>query len=213
MNKKWILELCQAIIEAGLKIQWSCNSRVDSIDGERLEAMKKAGCWLIAFGVESGSNELLELMKKGVGVDKAYSAIKLCSVVGIKSSVYLLVGLPWETEDTFKETSDLAVKLNPDFLEVFYPYPFQGTELYEIAVQEGLLEEGTFPMESYSKPAIAGLNFTVEELARLRRKLLRRFYLRPSFIYRTLMGARSPRVLGNYVRYGAQQLVDLLSRA
>jgi len=213
LNKDWVLELCEGIVREGLDIRWSCNSRVDTLDRERLEAMQRAGCWLIAFGVESGSDELLRRMKKGASVEQARQAIRLCREAGVKSSVYLLVGLPWETEESFHRTSDLAVELDPDYLEVFYVYPFQGTELYDIAVKEGLLEEGAFPVDSYSRPAMPTHDFTVEQLSHLRRKLLRRFYLRPSYIARTLWRSRSPKVFANYVRYGTRQLVDLLTGA
>jgi anaerobic magnesium-protoporphyrin IX monomethyl ester cyclase len=211
MDRKWVISLCEAISESGLDIRWSCNSRVDTICEDRLNAMKTAGCWLIAFGVESGSEDLLKKMRKGATVDQARQAMKLCRKMGVKSSIYLLVGLPWETEETFRETAEFACELNPDFLEVFYPYPFQGTELYQIAVQEGLLEDGSFPVESYSRPACPALNYSVEELAHMRRRLLRKFYLRPSFICRTLFSTRSPKVFLNYVRYGARQLTDLLT--
>jgi len=211
MDRKWVLELCDAMVRSGLDVCWSCNSRVDTLDEERLAAMKRAGCWLIAFGVESGSAELLKRMHKGATVAQSLNALALCRRMGMKSSIYLLVGLPWETEETFQQTSDLAVKLNPDFLEVFYPYPFEGTELHAILIREGLLEEGIYPEDSYSRPAYPGLNFSVEQLAHLRRKLLRRFYLRPGYILKTLMNARSPKVLFNYFRYGTRQLVDLLT--
>ena len=210
VDKKWVLELCQGIEHHGLDIEWSCNSRVDTIDMERLKAMKRAGCWLIAFGVESGSEEMLRLMRKNSDLDQARRAMKLCREAGIKTSIYMLVGLPWETEETFKQTTDFAIELDPDFLEVFYAYPFQGTELYDIAVREGLLEEGAFPVDSYSRPAIPSLNFSVEQLSFMRRKMLRKFYLRPGYICRTLLHTRSPKVFGSYVRYGFRQLADLM---
>ena len=213
MDKKWILELCGRIQEEKLDIRWSCNSRVDTIDPIRLKAMREAGCWLVAFGVESGSPELLKMMRKGANIDQARKAIRLCREEKVKSSVYFLVGLPWETEETFQQSSDLAVELDPDFLEIFYPYPFYGTELYDISVREGLLEEGTFPEPSYSRPSNPTLHFSVEQLSHLRRKMLRRFYLRPGYIYRTLRTTRSPRVFLNYVRYGIRQLFDLLTGA
>lgn len=211
-HRSWVMELCQLIIEENLQIEWSCNSRVDTIDRERLKAMKEAGCWLIAFGVETGSEDMLQHMRKNASLERARDAIRLCRQQGIKSSVYMLVGLPWETEESFKQTADFAVELSPDFLEVFYAYPFQGTELYEIALREGLLEPGQFPVDSYSRPAIPSLNFSIEQLSHMRRQMLRRFYLRPGYILRTLARTRSPKVFASYVKYGTRQLVDLLTK-
>ncbi len=211
LDKAWMLELCESVVREELDIRWSCNSRVDTIDRDGLAAMKRAGCWLIAFGAECGSDESLRMMKKDATVEQARRAVRLCREAGVKSSVYFLVGLPWESEETFRQTSDLAVEMSPDYLEVFYVYPFQGTELYDLAVREGLLEEGVFPSDSYSRPAMPSRHFSVEELSHLRRRLLRRFYLRPSYVFRTLRTTRSPKVFANYVRYGIRQLVDLLT--
>jgi radical SAM superfamily enzyme YgiQ (UPF0313 family) len=122
-----------------------------------------------------------------------------------------VIGLPWETRETFNESVSFAKELDPDFLEVFYVYPFQGTDLYATAVREGLLEDNVFPTDAYSKPAMPALTMTLDDLAGLRREMLRKFYLRPRFIVRTLWKARSPRVLFNYLKYGLIQLIDLVT--
>ncbi|MDI6784825.1 MAG: radical SAM protein, partial [bacterium] len=90
LNKSWILELCQKIQEAKLDIKWACNSRVDTIDSDRLNAMKHAGCWLIAFGIETGDKEMLAQIKKNATLDQAQHAIKLCKQHNLKTSIYIL---------------------------------------------------------------------------------------------------------------------------
>jgi radical SAM superfamily enzyme YgiQ (UPF0313 family) len=211
-NRQWVIELCQAIIERGLNIEWASNSRVDTIDAETLGWMKRAGCWIIAYGVESGNQEMLERIRKKATVEQARSAIRLTREAGIKSSVYFLMGLPWDRPETLEDNVRFARELMPDFVEIFYTYPFPGTELHRIAVQEGLLKEGEIPLEAYSRPAISGLYMTREELADWRRRALRRIYLRPAYIWRTLAGARSPREFVNYIRYGFLALRDLLRK-
>jgi len=209
-NKKWVIELCQAILERGLQIEWASNSRVDTIDAELLSWMKKAGCWLIAYGVESGNQQMLDLMKKRATVEQARQAIRLTREAGIRSSVYFLMGLPWDKPETLEDNVRFAQELMPDYVEIFYTYPFPGTELYKIALEQGLLREGEIPREAYSRPAIDGLYMTREELAQWRKKALRRIYLKPSYIWQTLRNARSPRELANYVKYGFLALKDLL---
>jgi len=209
-NRKWVMALCQAILDSGLDISWSCNSRVDTVDEEILKTMKSAGCWLIAFGVESGSPELLEKMKKGTDLEAAEKAVELCRTTSVKTSVYFVIGLPWETRRTFEESVTFAKHLNPDFLEVFYAYPFYGTEFYRIAVEEGLLQEGETPVEGYNHPSLPSIHLSMQELAGMRTEFLRSFYLRPTFITRTLLRAGSPKVLKNYARYGWRQLLDFL---
>ncbi len=207
-NRKWVLDLCKAIIESGLDISWSCNSRVDTIDEDMLRTMKSAGCWLIAFGVESGSADLLKRMKKGTDLPAAESAIHACRSIGIKTSVYFVIGLPWETRQTFEESVQFAKDLNPDFLEVFYAYPFYGTEFYRVAVEEGLLRDGEIPLQGYNHPSCPSIYLSLEQLEGMRTEFLRSFYLRPKFVIRTLLGTRSPKVLKNYVKYGCRQLRD-----
>ncbi len=208
-NKRWVIELCQAIQHEGLDIQWSCNSRVDTLNEDTLRAMKAAGCWLISFGVESGDPGMLEKMRKNVRFEAIEPTVKLCRKVGIKSSVYMLIGLPWEDRRTFEATKKMAVQLNPDFIEYFYAYPFYGSDFYQEAVKEGLLKEGELPKAAYNHPAIPTKYLSIKELEPLRREALRAFYLRPSYIFRTLAKARSPKVFVNYLRYGFRQLFDL----
>ncbi|MCX7918984.1 MAG: B12-binding domain-containing radical SAM protein [bacterium] len=209
LNKPWILELCQKIREMNLNISWACNSRVDTIDAERLQAMKDAGCWLIAFGIETGNEPMLVNIKKQTTLDQARAAIRLCKQYKIKTSVYFLIGLPWESKETFAESVQFAKELDPEFIEFFYAYPFPGTEFYEIAVAEKLLAPGEIPKSAYDSPAIPSLYLSIEELKQLRTKALRQFYFRPSYVFRTLKNAGTVKQMVNYLRYGFKQLADL----
>lgn len=209
MDKKWTLELCRQIKESGLNIHWTCNSRVDTIDEDRLHAMKEAGCWLIAFGIEAGTEEMLTHLKKGAHLEQARKALQLCKKVGVRTSIYLLIGAPWETEETFMKTVDFGLELDPDFVEFFYIYPFPGTEYHDEAVKLGLLPEDYFPEEAYDSPVIPSLHLSIEQLAHLRKKAIRRFLLRPSYIWHTLRQVRSPKEVINYIKYGIEQLIQL----
>lgn len=209
-NKKWVTRLCEAILDSGLEIDWACNSRVDTLSPEVLGWMKKAGCWIIAFGVESGDQQTLDRIDKSAKVEDSYQAIRWTREAGIKSSVYLLMGLPWETRESAKELEAYALRLDPDILEIFYAYPFPGTPLYELCVKEGLIEDGDIPKQAYDGPAMPGLYLTADEMKNMRRKVMRGFYLRPSKIYRTFRSVRSAREFAGYVRHGMIQLKDLL---
>ncbi len=210
-NRKWVIRLCQAILDAGLDIEWVCNSRVDTINEEVLGWMKKAGCWVIAYGTESGSQETLDRIQKKATVQQAYDAIRITRQAGIKSSVYLLFGLPWDSDQTLAEQSAFARKLDPDYLEIFFVYPFPGTTLYNEAVEAGLLPPGTIPKEAYGEPAMPTQHLTEEELVAWRKRALREFYFRPRYIWRTLRSAGSPRAAANYIRHGWNQMLDIVS--
>ena len=210
LDPDWVIRLCQGIERAGLNIKWSCNSRVDTLNGEVVRAMGESGCWLISFGVESGDQEILDLMKKGITKEQVRQAVNLCRIEGILTSAYFLIGTPWESEETFRETVEFAKQLEPDFVEFFYAYPFEGTEMYVVAAHHGLLERGEYPLSAYSRPATASIHLTRERLLEMRKEAMREYYLRWPVIRRTLKRARSPRTLVNYFRFGMAQLADLL---
>ena len=176
-----------------------------------LAAMRRAGCWIVAFGVESGDQQVLDRIEKRAQVADAHRAVALCHDAGIKSSVYLLMGFPWETHASVAALSAFARALDPDLLEVFFPYPFPGTALRQQMIDEGLLADGLFPVESYDTPAVPSHALDVRELGRLRKRLLRDFYVRPTKIARTLWSTRSANELGNYVRVGWEQMRELMS--
>jgi radical SAM superfamily enzyme YgiQ (UPF0313 family) len=211
-KREWVIELCREILARRLDTDWCCNSRVDTLDPEMLGWMKRAGCWLIAFGVESGDEESLKRMNKKVDAAKAREAIAMTRRAGIRSSVYMLMGLPWDTEQIILDNIRYFRELDPDFIEIFYVYPFPGTALHEMAVREGLLAAGEIPHEAYGEPAMPSLYLSKVELADWRRRALRKLLLRPRYIGRTLLRCRSPRELANYIRFGLLQLKDLIRR-
>ncbi|CAN5340383.1 radical SAM protein [soil metagenome] len=209
-NKKWVIELCNKIVEEKLDISWASNSRVDTVNPDVLAAMKRAGCWLIAFGVEKGSNAALEAINKKATIEQAREALAMTRAAGIRRSIYILVGLPDDNAEAIALDIEFAKELDPDYLEIFYPYPFPGTILYKEAVAAGLLEDGTIPREAYGLPAMPTKHLTMEQLANLRTQSLRKFYMRPRFIARTLGNVRSLRELNNYVKYGFLQVKQIL---
>lgn len=212
-NKKWVRELSEGILDLELDISWACNSRVDTINPEVLGYMKRAGCWIIAFGVEKGDDESLEKINKKATVEQARKALAWTREAGIKRSMYLLFGLPDDDEAVLESDIRFAKEVDPDFLEIFYPYPFPGTPLYQEAVEKGLIRDGEIPREAYGMPAMATTKIPIERLARLRTEGLRKFYMRPRFVARTLAGVRSPREFMNFTRYGMVQLRDIVVNA
>ncbi len=209
-NKAWVIRLCEAILDNKLDIQWASNSRVDTVNEEALKWMRRAGCWLIAFGVEKGDNASLERINKKANVDAARRAMRITREAGIRRSMYLLYGLPDDDESILRSDLAFAKELDPEFLEIFYPYPFPGTALHKEVVELGLLPAGVVPKEAYGLPCMPTKHITLERLAELRTEALREFYMRPGFIWRTLRGVGSAREFANYVRAGASQARQLV---
>ncbi|MBI3734967.1 radical SAM protein, partial [Candidatus Sumerlaeota bacterium] len=210
LNKSWLLKLCGLIKESGLKIRWGCNSRVDTIDDERAAAMRGAGCWVVAFGVETGNQEILDKLKKGAKVEQAETAVAVCKRNGLRVHTFFVIGLPWETEETLEQTYQFARKLDPDFFDFNIAYPLPGTEFYEIALAEGLFEKSP-DQTGYAQAAVRTHTLPSQYLTEWRRRKLLAMYLRPAYIARMLWKGGSPRVTANYVKAGAKRLRQLVT--
>jgi radical SAM superfamily enzyme YgiQ (UPF0313 family) len=211
MDRDWAIEISKGIIRKKLNIEWVANSRVKPLDRELLEYMKKAGCWLIALGIESGSEETLEKIKKGASKDDARDAVRMAHEVGLKTYGFFMLGFPWESEEHINETIEFSRELDCDFTEIHVPMPYKGTELYKIAKEAGLVENNAVGHDYFSHPLTGTLYLTREELIRLRAKALRTLYLRPRYIIRTLSNVRSPGELKAYAFHGLKLLKTILT--
>jgi len=108
-----------------------CNSRVDTVDYELLKLMKKSGCWLISYGIESASQDILNKSNKNYKLYQAKNAIKLTNKAGILSLGHFILGLPGETKESLQKTIKLSRKINLDFALYYVATPFPGSQLYE----------------------------------------------------------------------------------
>lgn len=156
-NNKKIIELCQIIIKNNLKIEWSCLGRVSSINEELIKIMKEAGCTQIIFGIESGSQRILDRIGKKVKIEDIINSINLCKKYNIEINYLTIVGLPGENAKSVKESIKLAKRLRmvsePAIL-IIYP----GTEVYRLAKEKGQitddywLSEGLCPLYTSEHP-------------------------------------------------------------
>ena len=179
--KKRLVAICQEIISLGLDISWTCLGRVNSIDAETLALMKRAGCWQISFGIESGSQEILTTIHKNVTLEQIGRAVALCRDSGILSKGFFIVGHPGETRQTLKQTLDFALKLPLDDISVTMLTPFPGTEIYERAAEFGEFDSDWSRMNLLNTVFIPH-GLTHEDLEQNQREMLRRFYLRPRIV-------------------------------
>ncbi len=110
VNRDQVVGLCKLMIEQGINMKWTCNSRVDYVDEEMLRLMGQAGCWLISWGIESGSEQILRHARKGAYPDKAERALMWAHAAGIKNWGYFIIGLPGETEETIRDNNRFCQK-------------------------------------------------------------------------------------------------------
>jgi radical SAM superfamily enzyme YgiQ (UPF0313 family) len=210
LHKRWLIDLCRAIADSGLDIRWGCNSRVDTIDDERAQWLKRAGCWVVAFGFEHGSQMMLDKMKKGARAEKATEAVAICRRNGLKVHGFFVIGLPWETRDTLEECFQFVKRLDTDFFDFNIAYPLPGTEFHEIAMRDGLFELPDPTRGGYATAATRTYELSSEELTAWRRKALLRMYARPRYILRTLAEAAATGNTTHYAKAAVQRLRSLL---
>jgi radical SAM superfamily enzyme YgiQ (UPF0313 family) len=131
------------MIEQNIKIKWTCNSRVDYVDAEMLQLMGRAGCWYIAWGLESGSKQVLDHAHKGIDPQKAQRALKWAKEAGINNWGYFIVGLPGETEESIHQTIVYAKSIPLDIALFHVAAPYPGTPFFFEVVRNGWFRPGT----------------------------------------------------------------------
>ena len=151
VSKKRSIEFCNSLIEKNIKINWDCNTRANLVDEELLIKMKKAGCNSVKIGVETGSERILNIMNKKVTLDQYRHAAGLLRKVGIHWTGYFMMGLPSETKSEVYKTLDFMRELQPDYASLSVYEPFPGTQLYEIGLEKGLVDDKRVLDDFYNK--------------------------------------------------------------
>ncbi|TLM85961.1 MAG: radical SAM protein, partial [Actinobacteria bacterium] len=176
-------EFCELMVERRVGVTWSCTGRVDMVDAESLRAMRRAGCWRISYGVESGSQTILDSLCKGTTLEGIRRTLEMTAEARIKSHGYFMIGVPGETEATLKETLDFLLELPlADFhMTVWSPHP--GTELTRRITAEGWADSPEhWPQLNDWTPVYVPEGLTAERLLEVQREAFRRFYRRPRVI-------------------------------
>ena len=201
-DRAWTVDLCEKIIESGLKITWSSNTRADTADEEMADLMYKSGCRLVSLGVESGSQYILDKIGKKITIDDVRDTVKIFKKAKIKVYNYFVIGLPWDDEETIEQTIRFAIELDSDFISFYTATPLLGTRFCRYAAENNLLEQGASFSDAYFYPVVSTHFLSKERVFELHKSAVRRFYLRPMFILRSLVGIRSFSELKNYFLAG-----------
>ncbi len=204
LDNEWVKALCNEILDSKLKITFSTNTRADSADFETVKLMKKAGCSLVSIGIESGCQELLDKMGKKITLKQVKDTVKMFKKNGIKIYAYYVIGLPWESEETFRQTMDFAKSLNTEFVSFYTATALVGTKFYEY-VKNNKLGELNFDMPYYY-PTVNTHYLTKERVFELHKSALREYYGRISYILMMLAKIRSLKEFLNYFKSGLRVL-------
>jgi anaerobic magnesium-protoporphyrin IX monomethyl ester cyclase len=191
LDKKRAYEIAEKILEKGLKIAWTCETRVNLVDKELLGHMKRAGCYSVSYGIESASPQIIEVLRKDITLEQVEKAVRESREVGLQVVGYFMLGSPGETPNTIRKTIDYAKKLKVDFAQFSITTPFPGTELYDIYMRD---KKENIPWEKFvyagtdnpATPVFETIELSRRALKDWIRSAYRQFYLRPSYLWQRL---------------------------
>lgn len=207
-----VYKFLQGYHKRNLKAHWSCDTRVDCLDKKLIKEMHRAGLDEIHIGCESGNQEILNKIGKGIKLEQVAKACKWCKEEGITVYVYFILGLPYETKEAIRETINFAKKLPADFAQFCMLVPLPGTRVWKLAQEGKILRNLAKRWSDYDRyrSAIVELNgVSAEEITKLYRYALRSFYLRFSYILQRLKQINNMDKLKMYLRM-ARAFFDLL---
>jgi len=177
-----LLDICGGLRRETPNVRWCCYARVDRIDADMLKEMKAAGCWQIKFGIESGSQEMLERMNKRISLEQIRAAVAEVRRAGMVATGHFMIGYPGETVESARRTMDLAVELRLDEFFMTYLTPFPGTAIWRRATELGSYDPD-WRRHSGWRPVFVPNTLTQQQLVDLRNEAYRKFYFRFSTVW------------------------------
>jgi anaerobic magnesium-protoporphyrin IX monomethyl ester cyclase len=176
------VELCHAFLDEGFRFSWSCNSHPNLLDFDTLTLMRRAGCWQIAYGIESGSQRILDVVKREVRIPRMRETLRMTRAAGIRTKGYVMIGHPTEGLDSLTETAEFLKVVELDLCQItkFTPYP--GTPAYPTIRNYGTFAEDWEQMNAMNFKFIpSGLSEDILET--YFDYLYRTFYHRPDILW------------------------------
>jgi len=207
VNRKRTLEICQMIIDEGLDLKISTPNgiRVDTVDREVLLKMKEAGFFLVAFGLESGSQDILNKIGKGTTIDQGREAVRIAKEVGFEVMPSYQIGLPFDTPVTIDETINFAISNDTSYAQFFITTPYPGTRVRDYVLANGgtiLVNDWSQYGHAQGKVFFEMPNLKKETVLKHYSKAYRKFYMRPKYIWRKAKDIRRlPQNFGMLFKY------------
>lgn len=181
LSRQRLINLCEILIREKLDFGWSCQARINRVDIDTLKLMKQSGCWQIAYGIESGSQEILDFLQKGITLKQIKDVIRWTKNTGIIPREFFMIGLPLETEDTMRQTINFAKILDLEDFHVTIFTPLPGSKIYEEINQYGTFNEDWRKMNMWSAVFIPN-GLTRDIVEKYHKRMFREFYIRPKII-------------------------------
>jgi anaerobic magnesium-protoporphyrin IX monomethyl ester cyclase len=211
IDKQRVLDTCDEIITRKLNIGWDIRARIDRVDKEMLKKLKSANCERIHYGVEAGTDRVLQILNKGIHIDQVKNVFKMTKDAGISTLAYFMIGSPTETKEDILQTIKFARELDPDFVHITITTPFPATQLYKDGLEKKIFKKDFWrefasnPTEEF-QPEYWQENLTASQLTELLKFAYKSFYTRPSYIIRELFKVRSISEFKRKVKAGLKVL-------
>ncbi len=184
-NRHRTMAICDEIIRRGIKVRWHCRSRADVLDEEMVKKMKKAGCRLIQFGIETGSQRLQKVINKNLNLEKVNQVVKMVYDNGIYTYADFMFGLPTETEEETKQTLEFAKSLKLDYVSFGMFHPIPGSVFYDEGLKEGRFTDFWLEYVKNPQSVIEDHSWTRKDRKKYHdyiAEAYKKFYLRLSYI-------------------------------
>lgn len=201
LDNKRVKKICDLMLDKNLKIKWGCETKINSVNKELLDLMKKAGCMNIKYGIESGSERIrTQVINKPLDNNKITSMMDYSKKIGLDTVAYFTFGNPTETKDEIEKTIKLAKKLNPDYVSFHLLTPLPGSRLFDIALKEKKIGSDVWlkTQQTGEIPFYYPDTISLDDLITLRKKAYNRFYFRPSRLIKEIHNLKS--IKGIYLR-------------
>jgi len=182
LNQERAEKICDGIVEQGWDISWGASSRVDTLSKKLAEKMKKAGCWIIYLGIESGSQKILDAIGKRITLEQVRKAVKILKDSGIQVLGSFIIGFLQDTKETIKETIKFAKSLNLDYAQFSILTPYPGTPIFDYAKRNNMLLTEDWSKYTAIEPIVKIGEVSEKEIKALLRKAYITFYLRPRIV-------------------------------
>lgn len=216
VSRQRVVEICEGIIKNDIDLTWICSARIGTVDKELLRLMKKAGCHLIRFGVESGAQEILNAIQKDITIEQTEQTFKWMHEVGLDTHAHLMLGMPGETIQTINRSISFVKKIDPTVITVGMCTPYPGTKLFDsVCKAHPEINDGSIcdlqylHTKSFYNEVFCELS--AEELSNNVRRFYREFYLRLPYLLKWLRRVATPEEFRRVVLAGVN-IFDFIFR-
>jgi len=187
VDKNFVSKICDLLIQKDYGLKWACQTRADALNYQLMKKMKKAGCTLIHYGIESGSPRILKATKKMITHERIKKGVEMAKRVRIDTACFMMMGLPGETKEDMEMSIDFIKEIDPTYASFNVATPYPGTAFYDIVSDE---------LDDLFPSIYTGL-YSERFLRHMVRKAFIEFYLRPGYFFKRLK--KSPKYLWDQI--------------